>query len=210
MCPNDEWPAARPSKVSPFYDRLGKANAVFGENYGLEVPLWFAPEDSAPVETPSFHRSNSHAPVGEECRAVRDSLGILDGCSFGKYEVFGPAAEEYLDYVFASRLPAIGRVRMGPLLSPSGHMKGDLTVMRLAEQRFLVFGSGYLQEFHMLWFEQQRGDRDVQIVNRIQFMHVSQHNTLETVEYVSFTAAKLPEISTSCARFASVRQQLHN
>jgi len=166
LCPNDEWPAARPSKVSPFYSRLQEANAVFGETYGLEVPLWFAPEGSEPIETPSFHRSNSHAPVGDECRAVRDSLGIMDGCSFAKYEVYGPAAEQFLDYVFASRLPTIGRVRMGPMLSPSGHMKGDLTVMRVAETRFLIFGSGYLQEFHMLWFEQHKGDLDCQIINR--------------------------------------------
>jgi dimethylglycine dehydrogenase len=45
-------------------------------------------------------------------------------------------------------------------------MKGDLTVMRLAEDRFRIIGSGYLQEFHMLWFEQHVGDKDVRIVNR--------------------------------------------
>ncbi len=55
---------------------------------------------------------------------------------------------------------------MGPLLLPSGHLKGDLTVMRLAEDEFMVIGSGYLQEFHMLWFEQHVGDKNVRIVNR--------------------------------------------
>jgi len=166
LCPNDEWPAARPNKVSAFHDRLQQANAVFGSSYGLETPLWFAPHGSAPIETPSFRRSNAHEPVGAECRAVRESVGILDISSIAKYEISGPDAESYLDYLFASRLPDSGRIRMGPLLLPSGRLKGDMTVMRLAQDKFMVNGSGYLQEFHMLWFEQHLGGKKVRIVNR--------------------------------------------
>ena len=165
LCPNEEWPAARPLRVSAFHDRLEQANAVFGATYGLEMPLWFAPPGSAPTEIPSFRRSNAHEPVGEECRAVREGVGILDATSFAKYEVSGPDAVAYMDYLFASRLPNIGRVRMGPILLPSGHLKGDLTVMRLAQDKFMVTGSGYLQEFHMLWFEQHVHDKKVRIVN---------------------------------------------
>jgi len=166
LCPNDEWPAARPNKVSALHDRLQKSNAVFGSSFGLEIPLWFAPKGSAPVENPSFRRSNAHAPVGEECRAVREGVGILDSSSIAKYEVSGPDAVAYMDYLFASRLPDLGRVRMGPLLLPSGHLKGDMTIMRLAEDKFMITGSGYLQEFHMLWFEQHAGSKDIRIVNR--------------------------------------------
>jgi dimethylglycine dehydrogenase len=166
LCPNEEWPAARPNKVSAVYDQLQQANAVFGSSYGLETPLWFAPQGSAPIEIPSFHRSNAHEPVGEECRAVRESVGILDLTSIAKYEVSGPDAISYMDYLFASRLPVLGRIRMGPLLQPSGHLKGDLTVMRLAEDRFMITGSGYLQEFHLMWFEEHAAGKNVRIVNR--------------------------------------------
>lgn len=166
LCPNDEWPAARPNKVSALHDRLQQANAVFGSSFGLEIPLWFAPPGNEPTETPSFRRSNAHTPVGEECHAVRESVGILDSSSIAKYEISGPDAVAYMDYLFASRLPDCGRVRMGPLLLPSGHLKGDLTIMRLAEDRFMVTGSGYLQEFHMLWFEQHAGDKKLCIINR--------------------------------------------
>ncbi|MFT5139046.1 MAG: dimethylglycine dehydrogenase [Lysobacterales bacterium] len=166
LCPNEDWPAARPSKVSAFHDRLQESNAVFGPSFGLELPLWFAPEGSEPLEIPSFRRSNAHDPVGEECRTVREGVGILDGSSFGKYEISGPDAVAFMDYVFASRLPEPGRIRMGPMLSPSGRMKGDMTVMRLAEDKFMVIGSGYLQEFHMLWFEQHAVGKNVHIANR--------------------------------------------
>ena len=165
LCPNDEWPAARPNKVPAYYDRLQASNAVFGSSFGLEVPLWFAPNGEEPVETPSFRRSNAFGPVGDECRSVRDGVGILDGTAFAKYVISGPDAVAFMDYVFASRLPDLGRVRMGPLLAPSAHLKGDLTVMRLAEERFMVIGSGYLQEFHMLWFEQNAEGRQVRITN---------------------------------------------
>jgi dimethylglycine dehydrogenase len=166
LCPNDEWPAARPNKVSALHDRLQQANAIFGPSFGLETPLWFAPEGTEPIETPSFRRSNAHGPVGDECRAVRDGVGIIDVSSIAKYEVSGPDAVSYMDYLFASRLPDLGRIRMGPMLLPSGHLKGDLTVMRLTEEKFMITGSGYLQEFHMLWFEQQLAGRKVRIVNR--------------------------------------------
>jgi dimethylglycine dehydrogenase len=104
--------------------------------------------------------------VGEECRAVRDGVGILDGSSFAKYEISGRDSESYMDYLLASRLPALGRIRMGPCLLPSGHLKGDLTVMRLEEHKFMVIGSGYLQEFHMSWFEQHAAGKKVRIANR--------------------------------------------
>lgn len=165
LCPNEEWPAARPHKVSALHDSLQRANAVFGASYGLEVPLWFAPKGSAPIETPSFRRSNAHDPVGEECRAVREGVGILDSSSIAKYEISGPDAVACMDYLFASRLPNIGRVRMGPLLLPSGHLKGDMTIMRLSADKFMVTGSGYLQEFHMLWFEQNMVGKNIRISN---------------------------------------------
>ncbi len=42
--PNEELPAARPLRRTPVYDRLKSAGAVFGANFGLEVPLWYAPK----------------------------------------------------------------------------------------------------------------------------------------------------------------------
>lgn len=166
LCPNDEWPAARPQRTSPLHERLRNANAVFGVSYGLEVPLWFAAEGSDASETPSFRRSNSHNPVADECRAVRNGIGLLDGSSFARYEVSGADAASWMNYVFASRLPDPGRIRMGPLLLPSGRMKGDMTIMRLGDDRFMTIGSGNLQEFHMSWFEGHAAGFDVRIVNR--------------------------------------------
>jgi dimethylglycine dehydrogenase len=153
--PNEYWPAGRPSKTSALYERLVARNAVHGVSYGLEYPLYFAPSGQRPEETPSLRRSNAFGPVGAECRAARTTAGVLDASSFSKYEFSGPAAEAALDRLMAAKLPALGRVRLTPMLAPSGRLMGDLTTLRIAPDRFLVFGSGYLQAWHMRWFAAQ-------------------------------------------------------
>jgi dimethylglycine dehydrogenase len=152
--PNEYWPAGRPAKISAVHDRLVAHRAVHGVSYGLEYPLYFAPHGEPQEETPSLRRSNAFGPVGAECRAARNAAGVLDASSFSKYEFSGPGAEAALDRLMASHLPATGRVRLTPMLAPSGRLMGDLTTVRLADDRFLVFGSGYLQAWHMRWFQE--------------------------------------------------------
>ena len=53
----------------------------------------------------SFRRGNWYDAVGEECRAVRSAVGVLDQTSFAKYRVSGPGAEAFLDRLCANRLP---------------------------------------------------------------------------------------------------------
>jgi len=153
--PNEYWPAGRPAKTSALYDRLRARNAVHGVSFGLEYPLYFAPADVPPKETPSLRRSNAFEPVGTECRAARSHAGVLDASSFSKYEFAGPSAEAALDRILAAKLPGPGRVKLTPMLAQSGRLMGDLTTIRVAPERFLVFGSGYLQAWHMRWFKEQ-------------------------------------------------------
>ena len=153
--PNEYWPAGRPSKTSALHDALHSRRAVFGVSYGLEYPLYFAPAGEPAAEAPSLRRSNAFAPVGSECRAARGTAGVLDASSFSKYEFTGPGAEAALDKLLAGRLPAVGRIRLTPMLAPSGRLMGDLTTIRIAPDRFMVFGSGYLQNWHMRWFAER-------------------------------------------------------
>lgn len=164
--PNEQWPAGRPLKTTPIYEMQKQDNAVFGVGYGLEMPMWFAPKGEAPVETPTFRRSNAFEHVARECAGVRRSVGVFDASGFAKYEISGPGAAAWLDELFANKLPSVGRARLAPLLWPSGQLNGDLTMMRLAPDRFMVTGSGYMQEYHMRWMEQHLPASGVQLVNR--------------------------------------------
>jgi dimethylglycine dehydrogenase len=163
--PNEYWPAGRPAKVSAVHERLKAANAVFGVSYGLEIPLYFAPAGDAAIETPTLRRSNAFAPVKAECQASRNAVGTLDITSFAKYEITGSNATVALDRLLAGRLPTVGRIRLTPMLAHSGRLMGDLTTLRLAENRYWIAGSGYLQTWHMRWFNEHLAQSGVEVRN---------------------------------------------
>jgi dimethylglycine dehydrogenase len=151
--PNEELPAGRPLRTSPLYDRMAEAGAVYGASFGLEQPLWFAPPGTDPVEQVTFRRSNAHGPVGDECRAVRSAVGLIETSGYAKYEIAGAGAEAFLDRVLAGRMPAPGRIALTPMLNRAGRLIGDLTVARLSSDRFFVFGSGAAEDYHLRWWE---------------------------------------------------------
>ncbi len=154
--PNEQLPAGRPLKMTPAHDAMTAAGCVWGESWGLEVPLYFAPEGF--IEKPTLRRSNAFDIVAEECRTVRETAGLLDISGYSRYEVSGPGAEAWLDRVFASRLPGPGRVRLAVMLAESGHLRGDLTLFNWGDERWWIVGSYYLREWHMRWFTDHMGD----------------------------------------------------
>ena len=151
--PNEELPAARPLRRTPVYDRLKSAGAVFGANFGLEVALWYAPKGMEPIEEPSYRRSNAFPIVREECLTVRNAVGLMEISGFGKYEITGAGAAAWLDKVLAGRIPKPGRMVLAPMLNERGTVIGDFSLARLADDRFLMIGSGVAEVFHMRWFE---------------------------------------------------------
>jgi len=159
--PNEELPAARPVRRSPIYAQLNAAGAVMGANFGLENALWFAPAGVAPTETPTYRRSEAFPVVRSECQAVRSAVGLYETTNYGKYEVSGRGARAWLDRVFASRIPKAGRFALAPMLNPAGRIVGDLSIACLAEDRFLVVGSGFAEEFHLRWFWASEPPADV-------------------------------------------------
>ncbi|MEX2408267.1 MAG: FAD-dependent oxidoreductase, partial [Rhodovibrionaceae bacterium] len=161
--PNEELPAGRPLRSTPIYDRLKARNAVFGAAYGLEHALWFAPEGMQPVEEVTYYRSNAHDPVGRECRAVREAVGLLEISNFAKYEVTGPEAESWLSHLLANRTPRTGKLILSPMLNPHGRLIGDFTLGKLEDERFYIFGSGIAEEYHLRWFESQLPDKGVSL-----------------------------------------------
>ncbi len=154
--PNEQLPAGRPMKMAPAYDAMTAAGCQWSASWGLELPLYFAPKGFK--EAPSLRRSNAHDIVGKECRAVRQNVGLLDISGFSRYEVSGPNAQKWLDKIMASRLPAAGRARLAPMLSPQGKLKGDLTVFNWGDGTWWIMGSYYLREWHMRWFNDHMSD----------------------------------------------------
>ena len=154
--PNEQLPAGRPMKTTPAYDAMTAEGCQWGNSWGLEVPLYFGPRGFK--EKPTLKRSNAFDIVGGECRMVREGVGLLDIASFSRYEVTGPNAEAWLDWLMASRLPKPGRARLAPMLSETGRLKGDLTVINWGDGTFWIEGSYYLRQWHMRWFADHARD----------------------------------------------------
>jgi dimethylglycine dehydrogenase len=148
--PNEQLWAGRPLRTPPAYDAMTDAGAHWGCSWGLEIPIYFAPDGFE--ETPTLHRSNAFGIVGNECRVVRERVGILDISGFSRYEVTGPGATAWLDRLMAGRLPEAGQIRLAPMLGADGRLKGDLTVLNWGNGTWWIMGSYYLRAWHMRWF----------------------------------------------------------
>ena len=148
--PNEELPAGRPLKTSPVYPDLEAAGAHFSVVYGLEVAQYFARDGFDEILT--WRRSNAHDIVASEVEATRTAAGLYETTAYARYEVTGSGAAAWIDHLMASALPSVGRIKLAPMLNHRGHLMGDLTVSRLAADRFWITGSYYLQEWHQRWF----------------------------------------------------------
>ncbi len=175
--PNEFLPMGRHIQTSPVHDRMVAANAVFGDGFGLEAPLWFQAPGEEPVEEVTFGRSNAWDRVRAETQAVRGSVGMMETTGFSKFLFDGPGARAWLDRLLAGRIPAPGRMALTPMTNESGNLIGDLTVACLpatpgaAEgpaaagiggatanttaggERFVMFGSGVAERYYERWFD---------------------------------------------------------
>ncbi|MEW9614643.1 FAD-dependent oxidoreductase [Shinella sp. S4-D37] len=151
--PNEERAAGRPVRTRPAYETQKAMGAVFGLNFGWEHPLWFSADGEPKEETTGFTRQNWWAPVGREARMLRENAGIIDISNFAKYAVKGPGAADWLNAVFANRMPReTGRSCLTPLIGKRGGIAGDFTVTKLGEDDFMVFGSGMAERYHQRFF----------------------------------------------------------
>jgi 4-methylaminobutanoate oxidase (formaldehyde-forming) len=164
--PYDVDLAGRPHRVSALYGRSQEAGAIFGTKAGWERADYHDPaagwrragRDQAGygwTRPPWFER------VCAEARAVRERAGIIDLSSFGKIAVEGPGALGLLQRVSANDIDRpVGSVVYTQWCDERGGMVADVTVTRLADDRFrVVTGAGYLAS-EMAWLRAHIEDDD--------------------------------------------------
>ena len=142
--PQEEHDSGRPARVSPLYGRLTAAGACFGEKLGWERANWFASAGQEPVDRYTYGRGNWVDNVAEEHRTVRARVGLFDQSSFAKFLMVGPDAAAALSWICAGDVDrAVGRITYTQMLNARGGIECDLTVTRLASDRFyIVTGTG--------------------------------------------------------------------
>jgi dimethylglycine dehydrogenase len=78
---------------------------------------------------------------------------MLEISNYGKFEVTGPGAAEWLSHVMANHVPSVGRIALTPMLNERGKLIGDFTMCRPSEQRFFLIGTLAAEIYYLRWFE---------------------------------------------------------
>ncbi|KFX70487.1 sarcosine oxidase subunit alpha [Pseudomonas taeanensis MS-3] len=81
-----------------------------------------------------------HAAVGRECKAVRDSVGLLDASTLGKIDIQGPDAREFLNRIYTNAWTKldVGKARYGLMCKEDGMVFDDGVTACLADNHFLM------------------------------------------------------------------------
>lgn len=137
--PQREQESGRPFRRSPLYDRLKARGAWFGNKMGWERPNWFAGVGKTPDMQYAWGRGAWFDAVAAEHRATREAVSVVDETSFGKILVQGRDAEAQLQRLAANDVAVpVGSTVYTGILNERGTFESDLTIARLARDKFLV------------------------------------------------------------------------
>ena len=158
------WPyrqaeTARWVRRSAFYEQTKSLGAVFGEVNGWERPNWFARDGVKPEYEYSYGRQNWFSCAQYEADRLANDCVFFDQSSFAKYLVEGRDACAVLNRISANDIDGpVGKVVYTQWLNDRGGIEADLTVTRVAEQRFLVVTGAVPQTRDMAWLKRHIPD----------------------------------------------------
>jgi glycine cleavage system aminomethyltransferase T len=172
--PGEQWASERNKRLAPMHAAEKAADAVFFETVGWERPMWYGSNEALLGEygdavMPREHEWDTRwwSPIiNAEHLAMRERAGIVDLSAFAIFDVVGPAAAQAVQkIVVAQAAVGDGRVIYTPVLDAQGGFRSDLTVMRLAHDRYRVVTGGLHGMADLKWFADHLTG-DAQIVDQ--------------------------------------------
>jgi len=153
--PNTAMQTARNLRKTAIHDQLAKAGAFFVEGMGWEIPDWYAPPGvEAKIEKYSWGRQNWFEYLAEEHKACREDVILMDVTSMSKFLVQGRDSEKVLNNICANDVAVpVGKVVYTQWLNERGGMVADLTVTRLAEDKYFIVSAGDFYTHDLLWMK---------------------------------------------------------
>ncbi|CAI5438536.1 unnamed protein product [Caenorhabditis angaria] len=151
---------ARNLRMAPIYHQLKDAGAVFGEIMGYERPLWFA--KSAQSHKNALMRGQDTLigkpewfdRVASEYEACRERVGLIDMSSFAKYDITGPDALKFLQYLCSANVDEpIGTTVYTGMQHQQGGYVTDCTLSRLGDNKFFMVAPTIQQERCLVWMK---------------------------------------------------------
>lgn len=160
--PLQQMEQPRPIRLSPVHARLEAQQAVFFEGAGWERPQWFQANEhllekyANQIPQRQGWEARYWSPIqGAEHLATRENAALFDLSAFTKIEVSGPGALKFLDHLAANKIDQpVGKVVYTALLDKKGGIMADLTITRLAQDRFWVLTGGGVGMHDLAWIKQ--------------------------------------------------------
>src|SRR4051812_6786222 len=155
--PGEERQSGRPLRVSSAYARHRELDAAFGEKSGWERVNWYdsnAAAGDVSLRPRGWAGENWSPAIGVEALAARESCALFDQSSFSKLELIGPGALPLLERLCANRIDRpVGTIVYTQLLNPRGGIESDLSVLRRANDRFLLVTGTAFGNHDRAWIE---------------------------------------------------------
>jgi glycine cleavage system aminomethyltransferase T/glycine/D-amino acid oxidase-like deaminating enzyme len=158
---------------APWYAQQVALGAHFFESNGWERPQWFDANATLPLPELGSERDDWGAiewsPIaGAEHLATRSQAGLFDLSTFMRIELSGPNALAALERLSCSKVDRPnGRVSYILMLDPHGGVESDVTVARMAEDRFMVMTGSASGPRDLGWIENHLRDMDDVVVRDI-------------------------------------------
>ncbi len=158
--PNRPLRTAREAKLAPWHTALAAQGAYFRDVSGWESPDWYAGAGVTPDPGPlTWGRPAWFDRWAAEHRACRDGVIAMDMSFMSKYTVEGRDAGAVLDRLSANRVDGEpGVITYTQWLNEAGTIEADLTVTKLADDRFWVVASDTAHRHSLTWLRRHLGD----------------------------------------------------
>jgi 4-methylaminobutanoate oxidase (formaldehyde-forming) len=163
--PGRQWSSARNLKKLPLQDRWAESGAYCGQVYGYERPQYFGANGEPEL---TFGKPPWFEQVGREVDQAHSKAAIFDQSSFGKIDIEGENACDFLNRVCANQIDRPpGKAIYTAMLNQRGGIESDLTVIRLADEHFRMFVGTASVKRDWAWLQKQlRPGEDVRLTDR--------------------------------------------
>jgi 4-methylaminobutanoate oxidase (formaldehyde-forming) len=153
--PNTTMETARNIRKTAIHEQLARAGAFFSEGMGWEIPDWYAPNGvEAKIDKYTWGRQNWFECLAEEHKACREDVIIMDVTSMSKFLVQGRDAAKVLNNICANNVAVpLGKIVYTQWLNERGGIEADLTVTRLAEDKYFIVSAGDFYTHDLYWLK---------------------------------------------------------
>ena len=169
----------------PLHQEYIDKNAHMGQVFGWERPLYF---NKVKEPNLTFGKPDWFENIGEEVSFAHKAAALFDMSCFGKIDITGPDAEQFLLKACAGYMQRPpGSVVYSAVLNERGTYESDITAQRITRDHYRLFvGTNTIKRDHS-WFNAMADGFNVKI-----------KNTTTNYGLLSLMGPKAVEVVTKC------------